>query len=61
MSGVTASVPFGVSLPDLIASIGRVRERWPLAGSSITGFAPPSPAAAVDDLGAILRIVGALA
>ncbi|GAA1669280.1 arginase family protein [Microbacterium lacus] len=61
MGGVTASVPFGVSLPDLIASIGRVRERWPLAGSSITGFAPPSPAAAVDDLGAILRIVGALA
>lgn len=61
MAGVTASVPFGVGLADLLGSIGRVRERWPLAGSSITGFAPPSPAAAVDDLGTILRIVGALA
>ncbi|MGZ8804110.1 MAG: arginase family protein, partial [Microbacterium sp.] len=61
MSGVTASVPFGVSLADLLASISHVRAALPLAGSSITGFAPPSPAAAVDDLGTILRIVGALA
>ena len=61
MSGVTASVPFGVSLADLLASISRVRGALPLVGSSITGFAPPSPAAAVDDLGTILRIVGALA
>lgn len=61
MSGVTASVPFGVSLADLLASISGVRGVAPLVGSSISGFAPPSPAAAVDDLGAILRIVGALA
>jgi arginase len=61
MSGVTASVPFGVPLADLLAAITRVRAVLPLAGSSITGFAPPSPAAAVDDLGTILRIVGALA
>ena len=61
MSGVTASVPFGVSLADLIAAISRVRATVPLVGSSITGFAPSSPAAAVDDLGTILRIVGALA
>jgi arginase len=61
MTGVTASVPFGVSLADLVASIARVRATLPLAGSSITGFAPPSPAAAVEDLGTILRIVGALA
>ena len=61
MSGVTASVPFGVSLPDLLTSISRARAALPLVGSSITGFAPPSPAAAVDDLGTILRIVGALA
>jgi len=38
-----------------------VRARVPLAGASITGFAPPSPAAAVDDMGAVLRIIGALA
>ena len=61
MSGVTASVPFGVPLADLLASISGVRAALPLAGSSITGFAPPSPSAAVDDLGTILRIVGALA
>lgn len=61
MSGVTASVPFGVSLPDLLGSIAQLRAALPLVGSSITGFAPPSPAAAVDDLGTILRIVGALA
>ena len=61
MSGVTASVPFGVSLADLLASIAGVRAALPLVGSSITGFAPSSPAAAVDDLGTILRIVGALA
>jgi arginase len=61
MSGVTASVPFGVSLPDLLTSISRARAALPLVGSSITGFAPPSPTAAVDDLGTILRIVGALA
>jgi arginase len=61
MSGVTASVPFGVSLTDLLASIARARAALPLVGSSITGFAPSSPAAAVDDLGTILRIVGALA
>ena len=61
MSGVTASVPFGVSLADLLGSISRLRAALPLVGSSITGFAPPSPAAAVDDLGTILRIVGALA
>ena len=61
MSGVTASVPFGASLADVLASISRVRAALPLAGSSITGFAPASPAAAVDDLGTILRIVGALA
>ncbi|QKJ19939.1 arginase family protein [Microbacterium hominis] len=61
MSGVTTSVPFGVGVADLVASIARVRASTPLAGASLSGFAPSSPAAAVDDLGAILRIVGALA
>lgn len=60
-TGVTSTVPFGVQPADVIAAIARVREAVPLAGSSIAGFAPSSPAVAVDDLGAILRIVGALA
>lgn len=61
MTGVTAPVPFGVAPADLISAIGAVRERLPLAGATIAGFAPRTPADAVDDMGAILRIVGALA
>ena len=38
-----------------------LRERLPLAGATLTEFAPSSPAAAVDDLGTILRVIGALA
>lgn len=61
MTGVTASVPFGVSVADLVGSLATLRAAVPLAGASLTGFAPSSSASAVDDLGAILRIVGALA
>jgi len=61
MNGVNMPAPFGAQVGELVAAIGRLRERMPLAGSSISGFAPPSPAAAIDDLGAILRLVGALA
>lgn len=60
IAGVTDPVPFGVSVADLVAAIGRLRASVPLAGASLSGFAPATPAAAVDDLGAILRIVGAL-
>jgi len=61
MTGVSLPVPFGVEVAQLTAAIAAVRARVPLAGASLTGFAPASPASAVDDLGAILRIVGALA
>lgn len=61
IAGVTSAQPFGVSVADLVASIAAVRARVPIVGASITGFSPASPAAAIDDLGAILRIVGALA
>lgn len=61
ITGVALPVPFGLSLDQLVAAIKALRERMPLAGASISGFAPASPAAAVDDLGTILRIVGALA
>lgn len=53
--------PFGVAVADLTAAIGRLRAEFPLAGASIAGYSPASPAVADDDLGAILRIVGALA
>jgi arginase len=32
-----------------------------MAGATLTEFSPSSPAAAVDDLGTILRLIGALA
>ncbi len=61
LAGVSRPVPFGLTLAQLTAAIGAVRSRFPLAGASLSGFAPASPAAAVDDLGTILRVVGALA
>ena len=60
-SGVALPVPFGLSLEQLVAAIRAVRAALPLAGASVSGFAPASAAAAVDDLGTILRVVGALA
>ncbi len=53
--------PFGVSIAVLTAALARLRAEFPLVGASLTGYAPASLAVADDDLGAILRIVGALA
>lgn len=61
VSGVTAAVPFGVTVADLVTAIGAVRAQTPLAGATLAGFAPRSPSDAVDDMGAILRLVGAVA
>jgi arginase len=61
ITGIGFPVPFGVSTADLVASIRALRARIPLAGASLTEFSPSSPEAAVDDLGTILRIIGALA
>ncbi|MFZ8757944.1 arginase family protein [Microbacterium sp. HMH0099] len=61
ISGVALPEPFGVPAADLVASLRRLRETLPLAGASLTEFSPSSPTAAVDDLGTILRIIGALA
>lgn len=61
MSGVALPEPFGARTADVVASIRRLRERFPLAGATLTEFSPSSPAAAVDDLGTILRLVGSLA
>ncbi|HWI31268.1 MAG TPA: arginase family protein [Microbacterium sp.] len=61
ISGVTSAQPFGLTVAQLVAAIGALRAEVPLAGAAITGFSPSTPAAAIDDLGAILRIVGALA
>ena len=60
LGGVLDPVPFGIDVPQLVAVLQRLRGTIPLAGAAITGFAPATPGAAVDDLGAILRVVGAL-
>lgn len=61
ITGVSAAVPFGLDLPTLTNAIGILRGRFPLAGASVSGFAPPHPEAVVEDMGSVLRVVGALA
>ena len=61
MRGLTHPVPFGATPAEVVAAIRAVRARLPLVGASLTEFSPSSAEAAVDDLGAILRVVGALA
>ncbi len=61
IAGIARAVPFGARTAEVVASIRRLRERLPLAGATLTAFSPSSPAAAVDDLGTILRLIGALA
>lgn len=58
--GVSDPMPFGLSLATLLDVIGAARAALPLAGAGIAGFAPASADAASDDLGSILRILGAL-
>jgi len=60
MSGVGQPEPFGLEVPRLTDAIKALRRAFALAGAGVTEFAPRSPAAAVDDMGAVLRIIGAL-
>ncbi|WP_203580483.1 arginase family protein [Microbacterium hibisci] len=53
--------PFGVTVAELTTALARLRERVPLVGASLAGYSPASLSAATDDLGAILRVIGALA
>ncbi|WP_040163735.1 arginase family protein [Microbacterium gorillae] len=59
--GVGDAVPFGLTRTQVVDTITALRERFPLAGATVAGFSPASPTAAVEDLGTILRIIGALA
>jgi len=61
LAGVSSAAPFGAGTSALTAAIRALRARFPLAGATIAGFAPRSADHAVDDLGAILRLVGAVA
>ena len=61
IAGVADPAPFGASPARLSAALRVLRERVPLAGATIAGFAPRSPVDAVDDLGALLRLIGSVA
>lgn len=61
LAGVSSAVPFGAATSTLGAAIRALRARVPLAGATIAGFAPRSAGDAVEDLGVILRLVGAVA
>ncbi len=61
LAGVSSAVPFGLRAAEIVDAVRVLRERLPLAGATIAGFAPRSPGDAVGDLGAILRLIGALA
>lgn len=61
LAGNAHPEPFGLTVAELTAAIAAVRAELPLVGSSLAGYSPASPATATDDLGAILRVIGALA
>jgi len=61
LAGNAHPEPFGLTVAELTAAIGAVRAELPLAGASLAGYSPASAASSTDDLGAILRIIGALA
>lgn len=60
-AGLTSAEPFGISLSTLLEVIAGAKSALPLVGAGITEFAPSEPEVAGDDLGSILRIIGALA
>lgn len=61
LEAMTYPVPFGPRATEVIAAIRAVRARMPIAGASLTEFAPSSSAAAASDLPTVLRLIGALA
>ncbi|MCU1582227.1 MAG: arginase [Microbacteriaceae bacterium] len=60
IAGIGYPEPFGVELGALLEVITAIKAALPLVGAAITEFAPASIEEAGDDLGSILRILGAL-
>lgn len=59
--GLLDPQPFGLEPAALVEVVQALRARFDLVGAGICSFAPASAEAAGDDLGTILRLVGALA
>ncbi|WP_396598930.1 arginase family protein [Frigoribacterium sp. R86507] len=60
IEGLLDPQPFGLELSVLIETITALKERFTLVGAGLCSFAPVDAVAASDDMGAILRILGAL-
>ncbi|WP_371739986.1 arginase family protein [Frigoribacterium sp. VKM Ac-2836] len=61
IEGLLDPQPFGLELGVLIETITALKERFALVGAGLCSFAPVDAEAASDDMGTILRILGALA
>ncbi|WP_424935380.1 MULTISPECIES: arginase family protein [Bacteria] len=61
LSGVSSPAPFGLGVSELVTALRALRDAVPLAGATIAGFAPRTADDAVNDLGAVLRLIGAVA
>lgn len=61
LGGVSDPAPFGATVAALSSAVKALLERMPLAGATLAGFAPRSAADAVNDMGSLLRLIGALA
>jgi len=60
VDGLLEPVPFGLDGAALVERIQAATRGRRLVGAALTGFAPVDPDRAVDDLGVILRVVGAV-
>jgi arginase len=61
VDGLLDPQPFGLDPAVLVATIAALKQRFTLVGAGLCSFAPVDADAAADDMGTILRIVGALA
>lgn len=61
LGGLLDPEPFGLAPAALVAAIGALTDRLPLAGATLAAYAPASEEERIDDAPTILRIVGALA
>jgi arginase len=61
VDGLLEPQPFGLEPAVLVATIAALKERFTLVGAGLCSFAPVDADAAADDMGTILRVVGALA
>jgi arginase len=62
LDGLLDPEPFGLAAPALVAAIKALRARFPLAGASLSAYAPSAADTeqAADDAATILRVVAAL-